>query len=106
MLTETWISTERQTLQLQLPNYTHYYNIRNDTMGGGVSAYIHNDLKHSLSDSKYVGGNNYLWIKLEKYGLEVGVIYNPGNINESFFEEYESQLETRRRAIVFGDFNI
>lgn len=107
LLTETWIRTETQALQFQLPNYTHYYNYRTDSGGGGVSAYVHNNLKHSMSESKYIGGNNYLWIQLQKYALNVGVVYNPGytDFNE-FLEVYESQLEHRSRAIVFGDFNI
>lgn len=107
LLTETWIRNEDQALQFQLPYYTHYYNYRTDTTGGGVSAYVHNNLKHSLSESVYVGGNNYLWIRLEKYALEVGIVYNPGHTNfKQFLEVYESQLQERRRAIVFGDFNI
>ncbi|KAL0810050.1 hypothetical protein ABMA28_010870 [Loxostege sticticalis] len=98
---------ENNGLTYQLPNYTHYFNYRTNSIGGGVSAYVHNDLKHCLSESKYVGGNNYLWIHLEKYGLDVGVVYNPGHTNfKDFLEEYELQLENRRRAIIFGDFNI
>lgn len=107
LVTETWIRNEEQALQLQIPNYSHYYNYRTDVCGGGVSAYVHNYLKHSLSESVYVEGNNYLWIQLEKYGIEVGVVYNPGHTNfKQFLEVYESQLQKRRRAMVFGDFNI
>lgn len=107
LLTETWISSETQALELRLNNYTHYYNYRTDARGGGVSAYIHNDLKHSLSESQYLGGNNYLWIQLEKYKLEIGVIYKPGHTNfKNFIEVYDLQLQQRKRAIVFGDFNI
>lgn len=107
LLTETWIRTELQAQRLQLPNYTHYYNYRTNSAGGGVSAYVHNNIKHSLSESKYIGGNNYLWVKLEKFALEVGVVYNPGHTDfNEFLKEYEYQLEQRRRAIVFGDFNV
>lgn len=107
LLTETWIRTETQALELQISNYSHYYNYRTDIRGGGVSAYVHNDLKHSLTESTYKGGNNYLWIRLERYALEVGVIYNPGDTNyPDFLEVYESQLQQRKRSIVFGDFNI
>lgn len=44
LLTETWIRTEDQAVCLQIPNYTHYYNYRADAAGGGVSAYIHNNI--------------------------------------------------------------
>ena len=107
LITETWISSEIQALQLRIDNYSHYYNYRTDSRGGGVSAYIHNDLKHSLIESTYSGGNNYLWVKLERYSLDIGVIYNPGDTNYmDFLEVYESQLQQRKRALVFGDFNI
>lgn len=107
VITETWIRNEEEAVHLQLPNYHHYYNYRTDSAGGGVSAYIHNNLKHSLSESLYIGGNNYLWIQLEKYALDIGVVYNPGNTNfKQFLEIYESQLLERKRAMVFGDFNI
>lgn len=60
-----------------------------------------------MSDSSYIGGNNYLWIKLEKYSLYIGLVYNPGNTNfKDFLEVYDSQLQRKKRAIVFGDFNI
>ncbi|CAH2086135.1 unnamed protein product [Euphydryas editha] len=107
LLTETWISNENQALDLRIPNYTHYYNYRSDSRGGGVSAYIHNNLKSNLSESIYSGGNNYLWVQLEKYALEIGVVYNPGHTNfNDFLDLYESQLQHRNRTIVFGDFNI
>lgn len=28
-------------------NYTHHYNFRTNRIGGGVSAFVHNDLKHT-----------------------------------------------------------
>lgn len=107
LLTETWIANETQAQELQLDNYTHYYNFRTDTIGGGVSIYVHNNLNHTLSESIYKDGNNYLWIRLEKYSLDVGVIYYPGNTSyQTFLEELNIQLQRKTRAIVFGDFNV
>ncbi|KOB66672.1 putative tick transposon [Operophtera brumata] len=107
LLTETWIANESQAQEFQLPNYTHYYNFRTDKRGGGVSDFVHNNLKHNISESIYLDGNNYLWISLEKYALEVGVIYHPGDTNyKKFVEVYDGQLQQRKRSIVFGDFNI
>ncbi|KAF9797679.1 hypothetical protein SFRURICE_017874 [Spodoptera frugiperda] len=107
LLTETWITSDLQAMLLKINNYTHYYSYRTDSRGGGVSAYVHNDLKHNLSMAVYAGGNNYLWIHLERYDLEVGVVYNPGDTNfQEFLQTYEDQLQQRKRAIVFGDFNI
>lgn len=107
LLTETWVKSESQAMQLKLPNFTHYYNYRTDIRGGGVSAYIHNDLKHSLSESSYIDGNNYLWIKLQQYAIEIGVVYNPGNTNfQNFLETYNLHLQKKKRTIIFGDFNV
>ncbi|CAH2093989.1 unnamed protein product [Euphydryas editha] len=106
-LTETWIHSEAQALELQLDNYLHYYNYRTNSKGGGVSAFIHKDLKSSLSESKYLGGNNYLWIQLERYALHIGIVYNPGNTNfKDFLEDYDTLLQQRNRDIVLEDFNI
>lgn len=107
ILSETWIQNENQAARLALPNYTHYFNFRTDTTGGGVSAYVHNNLKHSLSESSYTDGNNYLWIRLQNYALEIGIIYKPGDTNfQKFIEVYNSQLNQRPRTVIFGDFNI
>ena len=44
---------------------------------------------------------------MERYAFEVGVVYYPGNTNyREFLQEYDSQLQKRKRAIVFGDFNV
>jgi hypothetical protein len=55
----------------------------------------------------YTAGNNYLWINLERYALDIGVVYKPGHTNFSeFLVTYQPQLLQRRRAIVSGDTNI
>lgn len=72
-----------------------------------MSAYVHNDLKHNLIESIYQDGNNYLWVQIDKFALDIGVVYYPGNTNlERFLDVYDAQLQQRQRAIVFGDFNI
>ena len=107
MLSETWITSEDQASQLQIENYTHYYNFRTDVRGGGVSAYVHNNLQHSLIESTYRGGNNYLWVHIEQCAVDVGLVYKPGDTNfEQFISDYDIQLQQRKRSIVFGDFNI
>lgn len=107
LLTETWFKSEEQAMKHQLHNYTHYFSYRTDKTGGGVSAYIHNDLKHNLIESTYSGGNNYLWVRLEKVSMDIGVVYYPGDTNfQEFTSTLESQIDQRKRAILFGDFNI
>lgn len=93
--------------RLYLNNYTHYYSYRSDIRGGGVSIYVHNSIKHSHDEDIYKDGNNYLWIKLPRFALDVGVIYKPGDTNHaSFMDTFSQQLEKRNRAVVFGDFNL
>lgn len=107
LLTETWLTSEEETKNFELENYTHYYNIRNNKKGGGVSTYVHNSLKHSGLHDSYIGGNNYLWIHLDRYKLDVGLVYNPGDTNVGdFLETFEQQLHEHKRSIIFGDFNI
>lgn len=54
-----------------------------------------------------INQNEYLWIHLEKYDLNVGVVYKPPSTKISdFIEFYNQQLEKKRRVLVFGDFNI
>lgn len=107
LLTETWIKSNSEAQRLSIPNYTHYYSYRHDSRGGGVSIYAHNGLKHNQIDELYADGNNFLWINLPQFSLDVGVVYKPGDTNHTkFLDSYSTQLEKRTKAIVFGDFNL
>ncbi|CAH2109003.1 unnamed protein product [Euphydryas editha] len=69
--------------------------------------YVHNDLNHNLILSEYSGGNNYLWVHLDRYCLDVGLVYNPGDTDyPTFLHTLNKHLETHKRSMVFGDFNI
>lgn len=60
-----------------------------------------------MDESIYSGGNNYLWIKLKQYGLDIGVVYYPGDTNSNtFIDTIDVQLQQRKRTLIFGDFNI
>ncbi|KAI8429321.1 hypothetical protein MSG28_007816 [Choristoneura fumiferana] len=107
LLTETWIKSDEEKKTIQITNYYHYSNIRTDGRGGGVSIFVHNDLKHHLLEESYTNGNNYLWIHIDKLDLDIGVIYKPGDTNHSsFLDDFELNLQRKRRAVVFGDFNL
>ena len=100
ILTETWIKSDTDANNFQIPHFSHYYNCRQDRRGGGVSIFVHNNLTHQLSESTFLEGKNYLWIYIEQLSLNVGVIYKPGdtNINE-FISTYETQLDKSKRTI-------
>lgn len=74
ILVETWIKSEDEAKRMRLPNFTHYYNYRTHSRGGGVSIYVHNNLNHSLIESKCEEDNHYLWIHLERLSLDIGAI--------------------------------
>lgn len=89
-----------------MPGYTHYYNYREKKRGGGVSIFVHNCLTHTLLEDLCEDGNHYLWVHINKYSLDIGVIYRaPKTNNDDFLEKYSLQLLRRKRAIVIGDFN-
>lgn len=104
---ETWIKNASDLNMIQIPNYTHYSNHRKSRRGGGVSIFVHNDLKHTLIEEHCIDDEiHYLWIHLERQCLDIGAVYNPGrNKVDSFLEAFSMQLQTKKRAIVFGDFN-
>lgn len=106
ILSETWIKTEDEARRIQIPCYTHYYNFRQDKRGGGVSVFVHNNLKHSIIEDHCIDDNHYLWVHVSKFSLDVGAIYKPERTNDNnFLETYSSQLQKMKRAVVFGDFN-
>lgn len=106
ILSETWINSEDVAKRTQLNDYTHYYNYRKNSKGGGVSIFVHNSLKHYLIEENSFDENHFLWVHIDKFCLDIGAIYKPGRTNHTDFQEYYSlQLEKRKRAIAFGDFN-
>lgn len=106
-MTETWIKTDSEAQTLCIPNYKHYYNFRSYSRGGGVSLYIHNNIKHNFIDSKCEDDNHYLWVHVEKFCLDIGVIYKPDRTNnKKFLEHLSEQLQNKKRLIIIGDFNI
>lgn len=107
ILTETWIKNDDEAQRLKLPNYTHYYNYRKKTRGGGVSLFIHNSLKHEYLEEQCEEGNHFLWVHLDTFSLDIGAIYKqPAANTEKFLENYNQHLARRKRVIVFGDLNL
>lgn len=106
ILSETWINSEDVAKRTQLNDYTHYYNYRKHSKGGGVSIFVHNSVKHYLIEEHSFDDNHFLWVHIDKFCLDIGAIYKPGRTNHTDFLDYYSlQLEKRKRAIVFGDLN-
>lgn len=86
---------------------TIIFTNRPNSRGGGVSIYVHKSIKYEITEERLENGNHYLWLYIDKLSLNVGAIYKPGDTNiKNFLETYSVQLEQRKRAIIFGDFNI
>ncbi|XP_045776350.1 uncharacterized protein LOC123874859 isoform X2 [Maniola jurtina] len=106
ILSETWIKSDEEAKRLHIPGYTHYYHYRKNTIGGGVSIFAINKMKHNLIEEFSQDDNHYLWIHLEKLSVDVGAIYKPGRTNvKNFLDTLSIQLNSKKRAVVFGDFN-
>lgn len=106
ILTETWIKNNEEAKRIQIPGYTHYYQYRQNTLGGGVSIFARNTMKHNVIQELSQDDNHYLWIHLEKFSIDIGAIYKPGRTNvKTFLDTFSSQLDNRKRAVAFGDFN-
>lgn len=106
MLSETWIKSEDEARRLGIPCYTHYYNYRKNKRGGGVSIFVHYNLKHNLVVEHCIGDIHYLWIHVKKFSLNIGAIYKPDKTNsDNFLDIYSQQLHKMKRAIVFGDYD-
>lgn len=106
-MTETWIKSDDEAKRFQIPGYTHYYHFRSNKIGGGVSIFVTNSLKHHLFEGLSQDDNHYLWIHLKELGLDIGTVYKPGRTQlKNFLETFSIQLNQRKRAIIFGDFNL
>ncbi|CAH2089374.1 unnamed protein product [Euphydryas editha] len=106
VLSETWIKSEDEAQRLKLINYTHYYNYRSYSRGGGVSIYVHNSLEHNYIEGKSEEDNHYLWVHIEKFSIDIGAFYKPARTNaNNFFQTFSSKLQEHNRAVIFGDFN-
>lgn len=106
VLVETWIKNETEAKSLRLPNYKHYYNFRTQSRGGGVSIFVHKNIKHEFISDKCEDDNHFIWVHLEKFSLDIGAIYKPERTNsKKFLETFSDELQKRKRTIIFGDFN-
>ncbi|KOB74378.1 putative tick transposon [Operophtera brumata] len=106
VLVETWIKSDDEAKRLQIPGYTHYYHYRQNVVGGGVSIFATNSLKHYHIEELTQDDNQYIWIHLAKFSLDIGAVYKPGRTNgKQFLDTFLHQLNRRNRAVVLGDFN-
>jgi exonuclease III len=117
-LTETWL-TESNAQCYSIEEYKHYFDLRKNRRGGGISLFVKNHITVIERSDLYVQNAlcQSLFIELEKDNLNIsenviiGLIYRPPNTDVREFNEYLSDILekiTREMKPIYlmGDFNI
>lgn len=118
-LSETWLSDETADVAYLGSDYSHVKCYRNNRRGGGVSLFIHKDMKYrSIPDVCQCKENiESVFIELLHNNFEdrkpviIGVVYRPPNTDIAVFLEHMNSLLTHdclrsKRCYIMGDFNI
>ena len=113
VLTETWLSPNKKTEDIMIPNFdAPYRKDRNDRPGGGVAIYI----KSGISSHKLT---NLIYGNLEGLCVEINIrnhkfllcgIYRPPNAGIELWDSIERTFEnlntsSTKDIVILGDFN-
>ena len=113
VLTETWLSPNKKTEDIMIPNFdAPYRKDRNDRPGGGVAIYI----KSGISSHKLT---NLIYGDLEGLCVEINIrnhkfllcgIYRPPNAGIELWDSIERTFEnlntsSTKDIVILGDFN-
>ena len=109
--TETWLSPDVKTSELECDNYAVYRRDRTTGLGGGVLIAISSAIKSTLTDIQT--NSEILWVKINCKGqrdILVGACYRPIVSDKSTTTELFSSIEKlteKRNFDIFlgGDFN-
>ena len=115
-LSETWLNTTITNAEIYIEGYTLYIQDRLNKRGGGVCAYIRNDIKVSkLKEISSVSENYFhqLWLKLQSKKLKSIVIcisYRPPECPLSCLEtnlksSFVQALLLNKPIFILGDLN-
>lgn len=115
-VSETWLNTTVTNLEVNIEGYKLYRQDRLHKRGGGVCAYIRNDIKVCvLKDISSVTADHFhqFWLKLQCKKLRSVVIcvsYRPPECPTSCFEttlmpSYTQALMLNKPILILGDLN-
>ena len=106
---ETWITPQVDTEEMQITGYNMIKDSRMLSTGGGVALYLKSSFDYNLRDDLKIVGIENIWVDTQD--LLIGVIYNPPNRSQrEFLDEFEQVLHSiflsKRRCLILGDINI
>ncbi len=117
-LSETWENSSNTDLS-SIPGYDKISNFSDNNRNGGVSLFIHQNLKYSVREdlkSQTVGMDNFTSAFVEiineyKRKIVVGVIYRPPGYDvDKFNRDFDLLLvklnKSRSKFVLAGDYNI
>ena len=103
---ETWITPQVDTEEMQITGYNMIKDSRMLSTGGGVALYLKSSFDYNLRDDLKIVGIENIWVDTQD--LLIGVIYNPPNRSQrEFLDEFEQVLHSiflsKRRCLILGD---
>ncbi len=113
LVSETWINSNTPKDLYSINDYTFFHVDREQGRGGGVGAYIKNNLAATIINIDVDPSlNEQLWLRVRVAGklTAVGVIYRPPSVSykhlETLFPTLEHLYLNYEHIIIGGDFNI
>ena len=115
-ISESWLNTTVKSAEVNVDEYKLYRLDRLHKRGGGVCAYVRNELKAKmLSELSYISEQNFhqLWLTVQcnkMKSLVVCVTYRPDDSPVSSFEEilkpnYIQAILLNKPIVILGDLN-
>lgn len=114
MLSETWLTSDVDSIAVNIPGYRF---IRKDRVGrgGGVASYVKVDLLCDIINFDFVVNDKleflFINLKINSVNIAVGVFYRPPNTNiNQFINDFDNIFSflcpTVDEVICVGDFNV
>ena len=111
---ETFLNSETCTDTLLVNGYKTERKDRNlGTNGGGIVAYIKDEILHERRLDIEIGGIESMWIEikfLHSKSILAGIFYRPPNSAQNWIDSFEIEIDRafseEKEVIVLGDFNI
>ena len=112
-LSETLLTQFIDSNDIKLQDFQEIYRLdRLDRGGGGVAAYIKNDIYVKRRDDLQLDNIELLWLelKVDKSHCLLGVVYRPPDSPVSFWDDFQSAIDMVKQCgivniIITGDLN-
>ena len=101
-VSETWLKEEIADDEIAIDGYNLLREDRNHANGGGTTAYIHNKYGFKRRLDLELLSTEVLWFEVlipKSKSILMASIYRPSS-NESFYDEFRSQLQVADRHAI------